>query len=279
MDAIAAVRAIALDFDGTIANTFVPSPAGVDVNHACRIAVREIFGENIFDKAGGLRNRAPLEFIRAVIAMAPQELLRNAKTFLGSRQSELEGLVPKGGGVPLVWSDIEPEPVVAEIFVRVKLSILAREIGNSSSGVWPAPCGDVLGFLTQIKRFGIPYAILSSGHTCFIQRVFKLWEHECPRTVVTDDDLRGCRVPQEQRSKPSRFVFSRLMAAWERDDTRIAAVNRNNILYIGDDPTKDGKLAENAGIRFAWFNPHEVSFPKGGIRPYIEIKNFSELIR
>ena len=65
------MQAFVYDFDGTIANTFVPSPNGIGVNDACRMAVGTMFGADgfaVFDEIGGLRNRSPLDFMRTFLA-------------------------------------------------------------------------------------------------------------------------------------------------------------------------------------------------------------------
>ena len=276
-------KAIALDFDNTIANTFAPSHSGIGVNEACRMAVARMFGTHgvrAFDVIGGLQNRAPLELIQALFSQdgCRHDFLTAAKQYLELYLTELDGLVRHGSGVPLVWVDNDPEPVVAELFVRVKLRTLLREISRNPQGLWPIPCAGIVPYLKRIKAHDIPLAILSSGHEAFIRKAFALWRQECPSTMVTDDDLRGLAgVPREKRTKPSEFVFQRLLDVWKANDPRITGIQRCDIAYVGDDPIRDGKLAHSAGARFVWFNPYGEKLPDGGAKPDIEIQHFTQL--
>ena len=278
------MQACVFDFDGTIAKTFTPSPSGIGVNEVTKMAVCRVFGMPglaVFDLIGGLRNRAPIEIIGAMISQAPKLAWFARRTFdsLHFRSSEF---IKSGAGVPLVWpdSDSDVEGVIAvatELFVRAKIAIYIPEIRMWPSGLWPIPCDGIVNCLKRIISRNVPWAILSSGHEFFIKETFNLWGAEYPKIMVTDDDLRGSLLRLKERSKPHKAVFDFLLDRWKRQDPRIAGIDTNQIVYVGDDPNKDGLLAQNTGTRFVWYNPNRTKFPNEGVVPDLEIRHYDEL--
>jgi phosphoglycolate phosphatase-like HAD superfamily hydrolase len=153
------------------------------------------------------------------------------------------------------------------MLVRKKLQILLREMELYPE--WPRPFEGVKEFFAKTARQNIPTATLSAGHEHFIRRSYKNWNAPTmPVVMLTDDDLRPLRrkdgtYPQ----KPDSELFDLLLESWGKSDPRIEHIPRQNMLYIGDDPKRDGELAENAGVRFAWFNRDErqAKLPSGTI--------------
>ncbi len=97
---------LVMDFDGTMADTFQPSPNEIGVSEAYCLAVEALFGEDgrgAFCAVGGLKNRAPIELIDAL---------------------------QKHG---LTTGNLED---AAEKLVFAKMQVLLGEIGS----VWPLPC-------------------------------------------------------------------------------------------------------------------------------------------
>ncbi len=168
------------DFDGTIADTFSPSPNNIGVSEAYRLAVEELFGNEALEKyfsTGGLKNRSPGEVVK--------------------------NLQDQGFG----------EGVTAEDLVHAKLGHLLQEIGPE----WPKPCRGFVKFYKEIEEMdGVEVAILSSGHTNFIKKTFSVWGLDPPRIMLTDDDFRGYNppLPLEKFSKPSPFLIDLLQEEW-----------------------------------------------------------------
>ncbi|MDO9399703.1 MAG: hypothetical protein Q7T79_03420 [bacterium] len=266
---------IVCDFDRTWADTFSPSPNGIDVNKAYTYAVQSIFGEaglEVYAKMGGLQNKAPVELIETILLSEDREyLIKKAKKFFQENNNFLKELIPKGKGFPLEWQAghfWNPNGVITEILVRKKLQYLMGEIGKS----WPCLYQGIREFLKAISEMNaneidIQLAVISSGHEKFIQKVFKVWGISCPKILVTDDDMRGRNgYPKEMsaRIKPSVTLFDLAHLKWfhsiykvntnQLQLVRFLMESRKRMIYFGDDPIKDGKLAEVACVPFGWFN-------------------------
>ena len=229
------------DFDNTIAQTFEPSPNGVNVTHAYDCALEQLFGRaNLLDALGGLRNRTATEVVCDVLAKFPA-LREVASHVVGSTMIAL----------------------LPEALVRLKLGVLLKEIGRGADGtIWPKPCEGVFDVLTALRRQNTRIAIISSGHEPFIRRSFELWGEQCPNPMVTDDDLRRLKCPAEKKAKPSPLLFELL---YQKLGVR-GKEEVGRIIYFGDDLLKDGQLARNSGVSFGWYNPRGVPalFELGG---------------
>ena len=272
----------ALDFDGTIADTFIKGPKGIGVNEATALALTDILGSGsheLYTSSGGLKNRAPSELIFNMLnGPNKQDFLTHAKIFFESELPDLNTLVPEGKGVPLVWDDQHPEKIIGELFVRQKLSYLMDQIGTElpDGRKWPPLCKGFTEFwnaLNKLKKdgVGINTAIISSGHDLFIKKVFDLYGLTLPDILVTEDDIRGKHYPKEmgRRVKPGSFPLALAHLKWLRlnnpkaeyftsDQPGIlsAKESRSRMIYFGDDPIKDGQLANRAQVLFGWFNPN-----------------------
>lgn len=262
------------DFDGTIADTFSPSPKGVDVNQAYRHATELVLGANglrAYEEIGGLKNMAPGELVKAILQHGPKkEMIEHAGSFFHKEQGLLDGLVPEGKGTPLTWQDDsfwDPTGVIAEMLVRSKMVLYLPEIGPA----WPRPCKGFLVFydvLCKLKNLvDIQLAILSSGHEIFIKKTFEAWGMPAPLILLTDDHMRSREYPPEPmaRVKPSVALFNLVHLMWSYETNGPMADNlqlinfimesRKRMMYFGDDCDKDGQLAAAAGVPFGWFNP------------------------
>ena len=212
------------DFDGTIANTFAPSPSNIGIGEAYRLAVEKLFGEEAlkyYISAGGLRNRNPGEVVK--------------------------NLQDQGFG----------EGVTAEDLVHAKLGHLLQEIGPE----WPRPCRGFVEFYKVIEEMdGLEVAILSSGHTDFIKKTFSVWGLDPPQIMLTDDDFRGYNppLPLERFSKPSPLLMDLIQEEW--------GGQRRHMVMFGDDPSKDGELAQNAGVPFGLFSRRKFFFAENSFQ-------------
>ena len=266
------------DFDETLGRTFSPSPNNINVETAYKMAIKSIFGQRgsmIFNKQGGLQNRSPPELIYNLLKEDREKLTESAQKYLLKNGEKLNRLVPREKAVPLVWQSWNPHNVITEMLVRCKLSHLMGEIGTElpSGEKWPIPCQGALEFLLALKmlsqneKAGIKIAILSSGHDEFIQETFKdVWNTDYPQILITDDDMRKLMYPIDPMEivKPSVKLFNLTQLLWfqnlfgpiynELDLIGFIAENRKRMIYFGDDPVKDGQLAESAEVPFGWFN-------------------------
>lgn len=258
------------DFDGTMAQTFVPSPNGIGVTEAYRLACKAIFGPEfeLYDEIGELDNRSPMEIIRALLERQNESvLIEQAQGFLDRNRGSLQGFVPHGKGAGLEWNGKDPGPVVTEVLVRAKMRILCLEIGTrfSDGRVWPEPCAGFLQFYKALRTFAgqcilqgirLELGVVSSGHDHFIERCFDVWQVPPPELLVTDDLMRSpqcSHIPPEKRVKPQTGPFEMLREECRRKFG--AEIGKGGELYIGDSVKTDGGLAKNLGLCFIWFNP------------------------
>jgi hypothetical protein len=265
------------DFDGTIAQTFEPSPNGVGVNEACIAAILVLFGEKgvaCFHRLNGLRNRSPRELIELMLKSEERPyFIQSAFDYFRKHRHSLEQFVPKDKGYPLVWSRRNPVSVISEIFVRIKLSLLIDEIGTKfpNGDKWPRPCKGALKFFKAIQRENqrvpnsVHTAIVSSGHDLFIQKVFEMWGIECPALLLTDDTMRRKQFDEEgdpaKYMKPSPYLLEIVDAQCVKAYPSVFSA-KEEMIYFGDDLIKDGNLAKNYGIPFGYFDPSVPAFTK-----------------
>ena len=207
---------VIMDFDKTVADTFLPSPNGIGVERAYEVAVEECFGVDAlknFRKTGGLKNRAPGEVVAQF-----------------------------NGG--------ESSVELTQNLVRAKLACLINEIGKTGADgrTWPPIYPGFAEFLRRLDDMQWLWAVLSSGHGDFIRKTFAV--HSLPRPRVFSDD-EASRLPGYP-CKPNPVLLE--VACQETG----ISFQPEEMMYIGDDPVKDGGLAKNAGLQFGWFAPDGV---------------------
>ncbi len=173
-------------------------------------------------------------------------------------KDELRDFVPRGKGIQR--RNPTTADVLTETLVRVKLKYLMEEI----SPEWPKPFDGALDCLGAIQSLGARIAIISSGHTTFIEKTFETWGARAPELVVTDDDMRALGLPPEQTCKPSCLLMEKML---ERAYLSICGTSGRAAFsvraYVGDCPVKDRGLAWNSNVRFGWFNPKRLAAPQG----------------
>ena len=237
-DLFPTAQLLAKDFDGTVAQTFEKSPSGVGVHEAHELTVETMFGVKALDHyidGGGLRNRAPVEVV--------QDLAPDAKG------DELDQLVSR--------------------FIDTKLGVLMGEIGTrfSDGSVWPRPTGGYLGLRERIEEARdngllIDDLILSSGHEPFIRKTYQAWSVGEPTHIVAEETIRqlALALPIEQLVKPSPVLMDVAHNMWRQgyglnSTSEPALDERDRIVYVGDDPVKDGELAKSSGVDFMLLDP------------------------
>lgn len=228
-----AAQLLAKDFDGTVAQTFEKSPNGIGVTETYLLAVESMFGVKAIDQyleAGGLRNRAPVEVV--------QELAPDATG------DELNQLVNQFNGA--------------------KLGVLLEEVGSlfPDGTVWSRPTAGYLDLRERVEEARsagllIDDLVLSSGHESFIRKTYKAWSVGQPTHVVDEEAIRrqALSLPIRQLVKPSPVLMDVVHNTWRQGYGLLAVSDhspseRDRIIYIGDDPAKDGELAKSSGIDF-----------------------------
>ncbi|KKQ35234.1 MAG: hypothetical protein US51_C0011G0002 [Microgenomates group bacterium GW2011_GWA2_37_6] len=249
---------ILIDFDGTMANTFVDSPNGFNVTNAYLYAIWELFGENgvrAFHERGGLRNSPP------------EELAEDIQR----RTLQVDA----------------PAREVAKQIVDIKLSLIAPEISTSWPRLYPGfkDFMDVVGRAEGTFKLGV----LSSGHDGFISRVFEVNGFRPPDILVTNDYLSQRRFPMRQRYKPRSYQMAVAHKQWLNGRDAIdsskpepylgRSYEKPRIVYIGDDPNKDGGLGIEARVPFIFVpftTPNFVPDPEKG---QLGVKDFTEVAK
>ena len=213
---LALQSALVLDFDGTVANTFEPSPSGLGVEGAYEYAVSHLFGTLALEgykRDGGLQNRSPGEVVEA---------LRRA-----------------GFG-----KDYDTASITDEL-VRLKIDCLIGGIGQPlHDGVlWPRLTRGFADFWRCMSADATVFTvILSSGHRAFITKTFEVNGLPLPNLMVTDDELRALPQPLH---KPNPQLWHYMLET--------ANATFGSAVYVGDDQVKDGELARNVGVPFFHF--------------------------
>lgn len=264
---------IVSDFDETLFHTIaVESPNKMTVKKAYELAIAKIFGElgtYIFENIG-LHGRTPSELTSDILDWAEDEkanLIKKALDFFNGEGAQVAQLVPESKSSSLIWNEKFPEVSITQMLVGTKLRYLIDEVGKKdwAGEMWPRRCAGALEFLhtlEALKRKGIPldFAVLSSGHELFIQKSFEVWDIPPPDILITDDDIRPREYPKEQekRSKPGVFPLALTHFKWLRhqgissDDPAfmvIAEESKRRMLYVGDDPYRDGLMHHRAKVK------------------------------
>lgn len=230
---------LACDYDGTQFLTSEPTPSGVSVETAYTLAIGEHLGRaalNAFVDQGGHKHRTVTEIIRSLIP----DLDRNRLERFASRITDS------------------------------KLEILGSCIGEHlpDGTPWPRPTDGFVELWERVdeaKNAGnlVGTAVISAGHTSFEQKTFDMLGLTPPDVYLTDDVIQALalNMPLKDQVKPSPLM---LELAQQLFLYKIKIANRGlnlssdtlKTIYVGDDPIKDGGLAEQANVEFVLMDPH-----------------------
>lgn len=263
---------IAADFDGTLFNTANPSPSGMTVEKAYVQSLNDIFGKGVgeeFFSANGFRGEAPSQIMQNVLSMQDEYLIGNAKRLHQEHNGNFPRIIPESQDGTIRWDDENPQTTITSMLVVNKLDYLLQEIGklDQYGNPWPLPCAGVLDFfrsLQSLREQGSPidFAIISSGHESFIRKALKVWSMPQPDILVTEDNLRLRKFPQEAeiKFKPGVFPVALVHFIWLQNQgltfsKEIGLDTKTRIMHIGDTPTKDLVMADRAGIKSNFLYP------------------------
>jgi|GEM_PF-5863667 hypothetical protein len=260
------IEVVASDFDGTIAKTFEPSPKGIGVETCYAMGLRDMFGSaTLLQDIGGLQNRAPRQVIAAVLKLDPNFGSRGEQYYQRHRD-ELRSFMPANRRHGKLGVDLASN--LTETLVRVRLKYLLSEISED----WPKPYDGALDFFDSLDRRKRAGAIITSGHTTFIEKTFRTWKVNRPKFMVTDDDMRATGFPPEMACKPNRVLMDVLQMT-----ASFAGFDANIIAYVGDCQVKDRGFAWNSDVRFGWFNPAKTDAPQGFGRNEFQFHDWNDL--
>ena len=215
MHNIKLVQTLVLDFGGTLARTFDSCEGVLSVHGAVEKVIYDMLGKYALHI---YRERGGLR------NRAPTEII-----------SEL-----------ILLCELNPSlhDELTEEFVKRKVAILTDQI----SPEWPLPTPGCVGYLRHFSDVGLQLGIISTGHETFIRRCFEMWGLKMPMAIVSEDDMRGRKtLPLHDRVKPSPALFRVFLEK--------LPVDPGEVLYVGDDPEKDGQFAANSGLRFCLYDP------------------------
>ncbi len=245
---------LATDFDGTLAASMVDSPRGMNVKVACERTIQDIFGpegSRVYnEKLGGLQNREPKELMSEMLS----EL---GMSHISAREA-------------------------AELFVAQKLQHLIPEISKD----WPRFYPGVVDFFKDVQdgRYPIEIAIVSSGHDDFINRAFEVNGINAPTNMVTSDAIRGRNQPDRPLYKPNPYQLAVVHKRWLGRGVEFMSSKyldgdhgKNRIAYVGDDPVRDGGLAEISLVPFIHMNADGQDFVPNVDRGQVGIQDFNDL--
>lgn len=249
-------KLLSLDFDGTIALTSESAPGISTVNEAYAQAIDFHIGTpaaDTFLSAGGHNHRTPAEITRDLIPEASIEQIEEiagdiAKSKLGLLIDQIGTSLPGGA----VW------PRLTDGFKVAWSSLQTRHSRNSP----------------------VDTAIISAGHTPFIDKTFSVHGLEHPDILVTDDVLVGQGLgvlSPEHRAKPRTLPLDFAIFLWcARNKMPYAeampgAFQEGSVLHVGDDPVKDQELAANRWVDFQLLDP------KTSTETWLHVAQWAEL--
>jgi hypothetical protein len=236
------------DYDGTTNDTGEEAPGIKTVNDGYRDGLDIAFGPqavDIFDAQGGHNHRTPPQVVEDVanaldLVLTPSEVLAKTKEVVDIKQLSLFNQIGTRLSDGALW------PRTTKGFREYWEAIYAaREYG-----------------------FLVDTAIISSGHTPFIEKSFEVHGLVQPDFMVTEEvitDLLLDSIPPEYRGKPAPLPLSILKIAWAARYGRsvheegLSQSMNPRIMLVGDSSRADGGLARNAGVHFELLEPSDAA--------------------
>jgi hypothetical protein len=268
-------RLFASDADNTQMLSFEKSPQGIGVEEAYRYGIAAIYGPsgvNQYIASGGHQNRTPAEI---VISLVP--FVKNPEVFqhvalmteldypTQDIVAHIQTITPSEKNITVSDLEIEELKATTRLLVDLKLQRLLSQVGLAlpSGEYWPRPVPGFMDFMKLLRGSSEPIdsAIISAGHTQFIDSVYDLWGIERPDIYVTTETLSKLNLDEyftpSELAKPSSLLMTVTEQLWVQKyglpDT--TAIDKEQIVYVGDDIRKDGGLARNSGVEFIHIDP------------------------
>jgi hypothetical protein len=230
---------LAHDYDGTQADTDESCPGGVNVSESYERGISELFGDRKaaeFRENGGHNHRAPGDIVDDLFPSGTPERRRH----------------------------------LTDLLVETVVDREVRQIGTPLRdwATWPRQTEGFLHYWERLDElrerarsdgFSIERAVISAGYRRFILKSYEEWGATPPEILITDDEMRAVQYPREaiEKRKPRPFPFAVAQAEW-LERTGGFSIDRardswGRRLFIGNDPVKDGGLAESMGAEFMLF--------------------------
>lgn len=208
--------------------------------------------ETLFDRHGTLQVFLADQFQRFGAELGSVDEPDWVETFL---QADNRGKLPKRDLYPQLLmrfrgrTDIAPE-LIEDYYTR------------SVTNAVPMQGMDAL--LDELAARGIELGIITNGETRLQTQTLNALNLPDRVSAILISEQEGCR-------KPDREIFERALNA-------LGAEARTS-LFVGDDPVSDVLGAHRAGMRTAWFNRDERTWPlDAGPNPGVEISRLGEIM-
>lgn len=258
------------DFDGTQARTFEPTPDGIGVNEAYRLAIGTVMGERAlatYIRSGEHRSRTASEIVASLAGATSPELFEAAARKVSEGESiddihhdlvRIHGHHYDG----LFSPTREQVRALTDVVIEAKLKPLRKQIGQAmpeGQGYWPRPTAGFIPFSRAVSEQkiarNIQTGVITAGYRDFIFRVYELYEIDRPDLFISDIEIQDMfpDLSSEERAKPNTLPMDIIQERWRHnlgaeapDQTMLG----DRIGYIGDDEVRDGGLAANSGVHF-----------------------------
>jgi hypothetical protein len=232
------------DFDGTTNDTGEEAPGIKTVNDGYKEGLDVAFGPeaaDVFEAQGGHNHRTPPQIVEDItvvlrLGLVPADILSKSKQVVDVKQGILFDQI----GAPLPDGALWPR--TTEGFREYWEAIyVAREHGRL-----------------------VDTAILSSGHTPFIEKSFDVHGLPQPDMMITEEVINEFlfnSIPPEYRGKPAPLPLSISKIAWAAKygkaihEKGLSESMNSKILLVGDSSRADGGLATNVGVHFELLDP------------------------
>jgi hypothetical protein len=241
-------RLVLVNFPGTIARTSMMNRDGLNADDAYQDAIQEIFGPEGFQRFYDNKDlhNAPATQVVMYLASRP-ELAKNLRNYC-----EICNIHDD-------FELVDPIPILVKEFVDLYTSYLKLTIGTIcfDKQIWPEIHTGFGEFQNQLKRSNIDLGIISPFPEGFIREVFNFYHLGQPLICVGPND--GFDPNFSWHASDPDWIDIAINEWIEINPELTVSYALKNTVYIGNDITIDGKLANSKGIPF-WFFSQNVNF-------------------
>jgi hypothetical protein len=267
------------DYDGTQAMTQEAAPGGIDVEGAYEISIAKVFGYEArrrYILNNGHRSRTPTEIAESLVPFVDDPAVFSRIGQMAAEGWLAEDICHKLEDRDRHYDGPRPEQLepaelkaVTQVLSELKVNLLSTQVGLKlhDGAFWPRPVPGFLGICALIQEARdsgrqLNTATISAGHDRFILKSYELWGVSPPDIMITADtiDLMGLEHTYRpaELAKPSPLLMEITLKIWQQmyglhPDLDIG----NTVLYVGDDPAKDGGFAQNVGASFVLIDKNQ----------------------